>query len=107
MKFVLASHNKGKLAEMQKILGELGVEVVLQSELGLDLEPEETGDAGEQILELIRKKYLKNLTDRKGIEKTVAALYRRGYPPEEIRAGIRRILEEQPQALQEEMYCDD
>ncbi len=44
MKFVLASHNKGKLSEMQEILGELGVEVVLQSELGLDLEPEETGE---------------------------------------------------------------
>ncbi len=43
MKFVLASHNRGKLAEMQKILGELGVEVVLQSDLGLDLEPEENG----------------------------------------------------------------
>ena len=43
MKFILASHNKGKLAEMQKILGELGVEVVLQSDLGLDLEPEENG----------------------------------------------------------------
>ena len=27
MKFVLASHNKGKLAEMQAILGELGVPV--------------------------------------------------------------------------------
>ena len=44
MKFVLASHNQGKLAEMQRILGQLGVEVVLQSELGLALEPEETGD---------------------------------------------------------------
>ena len=43
MKFILASHNKGKLAEMQKILGELDVEVVLQSDLGLDLEPEEDG----------------------------------------------------------------
>ena len=43
MKFVLASHNQGKLAEMQRILGQLGVEVVLQSELGLALEPEETG----------------------------------------------------------------
>lgn len=43
MKFVLASHNKGKLKEMQEILGELGVEVVLQSDLGLALEPEETG----------------------------------------------------------------
>ena len=44
MKFVLASHNKGKLKEMQSILGELGVEVVLQSDVGLDLEPEETGE---------------------------------------------------------------
>ena len=43
MKFVLASHNQGKLAEMQRILSQLGVEVVLQSELGLALEPEETG----------------------------------------------------------------
>lgn len=44
MKFVLASHNKGKLKEMQSILGELGVEVVLQSDVGLNLEPEETGE---------------------------------------------------------------
>ena len=36
-----------------------------------------------------------------------AALYRRGYPPEDIRAAIRQILEEQPQGLQEEMYRDD
>jgi len=43
MKFVLASHNRGKLKEMQEILGELGVEVVLQSDVGLDLEPEENG----------------------------------------------------------------
>ena len=41
MKFVLASHNRKKLAEMQEILRELGVEVVLQSDVGLDLEPEE------------------------------------------------------------------
>ena len=27
MKFVLASHNKGKLREMAAILGELGIEV--------------------------------------------------------------------------------
>ena len=44
MKVVLASHNKNKLREMQEILGALGVEVVLQSELGLDLEPEENGE---------------------------------------------------------------
>ena len=43
MKLVLASQNKGKLKEMQKILGDLGVEVVLQSELGIDVDVEETG----------------------------------------------------------------
>ena len=43
MKFVLASHNRKKLAEMQEILRELGVEVVLQSDVSLDLEPEENG----------------------------------------------------------------
>lgn len=42
-KFVLASHNKKKLAELQSILADLGVEIALQSDLGLDLEPEETG----------------------------------------------------------------
>ena len=44
MKFVLASHNKGKLSELQAILGDLGVEVVSQSDLGLNLEPEENGE---------------------------------------------------------------
>lgn len=44
MKFVLASHNKGKLAEMQAILGTLGVEVVMERDLGLAVEVEETGE---------------------------------------------------------------
>ena len=44
MKFVLASHNKGKLREMQEILRGLGVEVVSQSEVGLSMEPEENGE---------------------------------------------------------------
>ncbi len=43
MKYILASHNPGKLKEMQEILGDIGVEVVLQSDLGIDIEPEETG----------------------------------------------------------------
>ena len=43
MKFVLASHNCGKLKEMQEILSQLGVEVVLESDLGLALDVEETG----------------------------------------------------------------
>lgn len=43
MKFVLASQNKHKLIEMQDILSAHGVEVVLQGELGLHVEVEETG----------------------------------------------------------------
>lgn len=43
MKFVLASKNKGKLAEMQNILETLGVEVVLESEVNIDVDVEETG----------------------------------------------------------------
>ena len=44
MKFVLASHNPGKLREMQAVLGQLGVEVVLQSELGIAVDVEENGN---------------------------------------------------------------
>ncbi len=44
MKFVLASHNPGKLAEMQSILSGYGVEVVSPAEVGVSLEVEETGD---------------------------------------------------------------
>ena len=43
MKFVLASHNPGKLAEMQSILSGYGVEVVSPAEVGVSLELEETG----------------------------------------------------------------
>ncbi len=43
MKFVLASHNPGKLKEMQEVLGQLGVEVILQSQLGIQVDVEETG----------------------------------------------------------------
>lgn len=44
MKFVLASHNKKKLKELQAILGELGIAVVSQDQVGLNLEPEENGE---------------------------------------------------------------
>lgn len=43
MKFVLASQNKHKLVEMQSILAAHGVEVVLESEIGLHVDVEETG----------------------------------------------------------------
>lgn len=43
MKFVLASQNKHKLAEMQAILSAHGVEVALQGDIGLHVDVEETG----------------------------------------------------------------
>jgi XTP/dITP diphosphohydrolase len=55
MKLVLASKNKGKLVEMQAILSELGVEVVLQSELGIDVDVEETGTTFAENAELKAK----------------------------------------------------
>ncbi len=44
MKFVLASHNPGKLTEMRAILSEFGVELVSQDELGVHIDVEETGE---------------------------------------------------------------
>ncbi len=44
MKFVLASQNKHKLAEMQAILSAHGVEVVMEADLGLQVDVEETGE---------------------------------------------------------------
>ncbi|MGN1419493.1 MAG: XTP/dITP diphosphatase [Acutalibacteraceae bacterium] len=44
MKFILATHNKKKCAEMQRILSPLGVEVYTAEMLGIDLtDAEETG----------------------------------------------------------------
>lgn len=43
MKFVLATHNPGKLKEMSAILSRFGIEVVMPSDLGLTVEVEETG----------------------------------------------------------------
>ena len=43
MRFVLATHNPGKLQEMGEILRDLGVEVVSPSALGIPVDVEETG----------------------------------------------------------------
>lgn len=48
MKLVLASKNPKKLKEMQEILGQFEVEVCLQSDVGLDLDVEETGSTFEE-----------------------------------------------------------
>ena len=43
MKFVLATHNPGKLKEMGEILARFGMEVVSPKDLGLTVDVEETG----------------------------------------------------------------
>ena len=43
-RLVIATHNKGKLAEMRELLAPYGIEAVSAGELNLD-EPEETGDS--------------------------------------------------------------
>ncbi|MBP1758755.1 MAG: Nucleoside 5-triphosphatase RdgB (dHAPTP, dITP, XTP-specific) [Firmicutes bacterium] len=48
MKAVLASQNKKKLRELQEILSGFGMEVTLQSQVGVDVEVEETGDTFEE-----------------------------------------------------------
>ena len=48
MKLVLASKNEKKLKEMRDILSHLGVEVCLQSEVGVDVDVEETGTTFEE-----------------------------------------------------------
>ena len=48
MKMVLASKNAHKLTEMKDILSRLGVDVVLESEAGVDVDVEETGATFEE-----------------------------------------------------------
>ncbi len=48
MKMVLASKNPHKLTEMSAILSQLGVEVVLESDVGVDVDVEETGTTFEE-----------------------------------------------------------
>ena len=48
MKVVLASKNQHKLVEMRDILSAQGVEVVLESDVGVDVEVEETGATFEE-----------------------------------------------------------
>ena len=48
MRVVLASKNKYKLVEISKITEKFGIELVLQSELGVDIDVEETGTTFEE-----------------------------------------------------------
>ncbi len=48
MKVVLASKNPHKLVEIDEITRQLGIELILQSELGIDIDVEETGTTFEE-----------------------------------------------------------
>ncbi len=48
MKVVLASKNKHKLAEISQITKQFGMELVLQADLGVDIDVEETGSTFEE-----------------------------------------------------------
>ncbi len=48
MKLVLASKNPNKLREMQVILSQIGAEAVLEGDLGVDIDVEETGKTFEE-----------------------------------------------------------
>ena len=48
MRVVLASKNKHKLEEISQITKKFGIELVLQSELGVDIDVEETGSTFEE-----------------------------------------------------------
>ena len=52
MKVILASQNAHKLAEIQAIVAKYGIELVLQSELGLHVDVDETGTSFEENSEL-------------------------------------------------------
>ena len=48
MKVILASKNQHKLTELSAILSQLGFEIALESEYGLDIDVEETGPTTEE-----------------------------------------------------------
>lgn len=60
--------------------------------ISLVLEEAEFGE--DELCDLINRKYLRCLSDEKGIKKTVASLMRMGYSFGEIRSALKRFAEE-------------
>lgn len=76
-------------------LAEKGIERELAAEVIADLE--ETVDAQEQLVRLIHKKYMRHLSDKKGVDKTIAALVRMGYRFADIKRALAECAENAPE----------
>lgn len=62
MKVIAATKNKGKIREMEEILSPLGIEIVPQTEMGIVLDVEETGDTFEKNA-LIKARAVRMVSD--------------------------------------------
>jgi len=62
MRIIAATRNKGKVKELQAILGDLGIKVISQADAGIDIEVEETGDTFEKNA-LIKAKAVAMMSD--------------------------------------------
>ena len=86
MKVVLASKNKHKLVEISKITEKFGFDLVLQSELGVDIDVEETGTTFEENSFLKAEAVMKAtglpaLADDSGIAVDALTVSRVSIPP--------------------------
>ena len=66
MKLVLASKNEKKLRELREILSAQGVEVVLESDVGVDVDVEETGTTFEENAFLKARAVMDERASRRG-----------------------------------------
>ncbi|MBQ6530474.1 MAG: XTP/dITP diphosphatase [Clostridia bacterium] len=62
MKVIAATKNKGKIREMTEILSPLGIEIVPQEEVGIEVDVEETGDTFEKNA-LIKARAVRMVSD--------------------------------------------
>ncbi len=56
-KLLIATHNKGKLAELKALMAPLGIEIIAPHDIGLELDPEETGTTFEENAVIKAKAY--------------------------------------------------
>ncbi len=75
----------GKMRLKQELIKK-GIDRDLISEILEEIEPDE-----DALVRLIERKYMRNLTDEKGIKRTFNTLVRLGYSYSEIKSVLRRI----------------